>query len=75
MPGAAVHLQVQAGKRAAAAAATSAAPAASTAGVLLQPELAFSSGTYLMVPVYFIMAFWPRSKLVRLQLAGRRPGL
>jgi hypothetical protein len=57
---------VEAGKRAAATAAVAAAaPAAGTAGLLLQPELAFSSCTYLMVPIYFIMAFWPRSRLVR----------
>jgi hypothetical protein len=55
---------VEAGKRAAATAAVAAA-APGTAGLLLQPELAFSSCTYLMVPIYFIIAFWPRSRLVR----------
>jgi hypothetical protein len=57
-----VRLSVQAGKAAAvtAAAAAAAAPAVS----LLSPELAFSAGTYLMVPVYMVLALWPRSKLV-----------
>lgn len=62
---AAVRLRVEAGKRAAATAAVAAVAPASTAGVLLQPELAFSTGTYLMVPIYFILAFWPRSRVVR----------
>lgn len=65
----AVRLRVEAGKRAAAAAAVTAAAPAS-AGVLLQPDLAFSSGTYLMVPVYFVLAFWPRSRVVSLRVVA-----
>jgi hypothetical protein len=61
---AAVTLRVEAAKRAAATAAVAAAAPAASTGLLLQPELAFSSGTYLMVPIYFILAFWPRSRVV-----------
>ncbi|KAF8072604.1 U3 small nucleolar RNA-associated-like protein [Scenedesmus sp. PABB004] len=50
---------VFAAKRAVAAAL---APAAA-APVLLAPALAFSSGTYLMAPIYLTLAFFPRSKL------------
>lgn len=65
-----VRLRVEAGKRAAAKAAVVAA-----APQLLQPELAFSTGTYLMVPVYIVLAFWPRSKLVRLAGWLRLPSM
>lgn len=64
----AVRLRVEAGKRAAAKAAVVA-----TAPQLLLPELAFSTGTYLMVPIYVILAFWPRSKLVRLGSSSSCP--
>jgi hypothetical protein len=56
--------KVEAGKRTAmaiAAPATAVSPAA-----LLQPDLAFSTATYIMVPLYFIIAFFPRSKIVGL---------
>jgi hypothetical protein len=59
------QLTVEAGKRAAAAAVTTAVAPQAAAPLLLPPELAFSTATYLMVPTYIILAFFPRSKLVR----------
>lgn len=57
------RLEVLAGRRAAAAAAA----AAVNPPLLpvLQPELAFSVATYTMVPMYCLLAFAPRSRLVR----------
>jgi hypothetical protein len=58
------RLTVEAGKRAAAAAVTAAVAPQAAAPLLLPAELAFSAATYLMVPTYIILAFFPRSKLV-----------
>ncbi len=63
-------LEVKAGRRAAAAAA--AAAVAPPVLPLLQPELAFSAATYIMVPVYCLLAFAPRSRLVSLVAMGAR---
>ncbi|WIA28582.1 hypothetical protein OEZ86_011122 [Tetradesmus obliquus] len=57
------RLIVEAGKRAAAAAVTAAVAPQAAAPLLLPPELAFSAATYLMVPTYIILSFFPRSKL------------
>lgn len=65
------RLIVEAGKRAAAAAVTAAVAPQAAAPLLLPPELAFSAATYLMVPTYIILSFFPRSKLVRVTAATK----
>eukprot|EP00775_Hariotina_reticulata_P010512 gene10512-10671_t len=37
---------------------------------LLQPDLAFSTATYVMVPLYFIIAFFPRSKIAKVLISS-----